>query len=223
MAELLEQYLLSVKERVGPAGDQCRQLTAYAVDLLVTIQNSPFQTAFMSKERSASRAMVKCFGSFAIFKDGHPVNCKNSKVREILAYLVHNQGEAVGWEKIVEAIWPDYPYEKAHHNFHMTMHLLRKFLNSRALSGLLDYSRGNYRVRPEKIDCDMYEFSRILDEFTNIPSTDASRVCELTETAKRLYTAGYFEEDGFSWAYPKAARLETMFLELINKNATDCL
>lgn len=91
------------------------------------------------------------------------------------------------------------------------MSLLRKFLNDHALVEILDYSRGNYRIRPEKIDCDMYEFGRIFTEYYDTPSADA----QMIETAKRLYTGGYFEEDGFAWAYPKAAKLETMYLELI--------
>jgi LuxR family maltose regulon positive regulatory protein len=213
MAALLEKYLLSVKEPKEPADSRRGQLMTYAAELLTAIQSSPFKTAFMSKKATGPRVTVKCFGSFAIYQDGHPLNCKNSKVREILAYLVHNQGEAVGWEKIVEAIWPDCPYEKAHHNFHMTMHLLRKFLKNHAITEILDYSRGNYRVRPERLDCDMYEFSRIFTEPEHTPAADPQWV----ETAKRLYTGGYFEENGFIWAYAKAANLETMYCELINK------
>jgi hypothetical protein len=124
MATLLEQYLHWVKERKKPADSRRGQLLAYAADLLAAIRSCPFKTAFMTKKPSAVRTVVQCFGSFAIYQNGHPIICKNSKVRELLAYLVHNQGNTVGWEKIVEAIWPDHPYENAHINMHSTLYLL---------------------------------------------------------------------------------------------------
>jgi hypothetical protein len=65
----------------------------------------------------------------------------------------------------------------------------------------------------------MYEFSRIYSEHYSTPSPDP----KLTEAARRLYTCGYFEEDGFAWAYAKAAKLEMMFLELIKEDTADRL
>jgi LuxR family maltose regulon positive regulatory protein len=210
MAALLEQYLLPTKERLEPDDEHREKLIAYAVDLLAVIQNSQFKTAFMAKEQSNVRTSVKCFGSFAIYQDGQPLVCKNSKAREILAYLVHNRGNPVGWEKIVEAVWPDCPYESAHSNFHATMYLLRKFLSSHSLLDILDCSRGNYRICPEKIDCDVDEFGRILAENDHTSSQDP----QLIAAARKLYTGGYFEDDGFIWAYAKAAKLEMMVLKL---------
>jgi two-component SAPR family response regulator len=112
----------------------------------------------------------------------------------------------------VESVWPNCHYESAHRNFHATMYLLRKILGNHSLLEILDCSRGNYRIRPEKIDCDMYEFSRIYTEYYAAPSSDP----KLIEAARRLYTGGYFEEEGYSWAYAKAAKLEEMAGELKN-------
>jgi LuxR family maltose regulon positive regulatory protein len=213
MRALLEQYLFWAKERTETADNRGEQLLTYATALLAAIQKSPFKTAFMTQKCPAVLATIQCFGSFVIYREGHPVVCKNSKAREILAYLVHNQGTPVGWEKIVETVWPDCHYESAHRNFHATMYLLRKFLDNHSLLEILDCSRGNYRIRPEKIDCDAYEFSRFYADYSSDPSDP-----NLTEAAKRLFTGGYFEEDGFAWAYAKAAQLERMAENLQNEN-----
>ncbi|HBE81086.1 MAG TPA: hypothetical protein DDW65_25350 [Firmicutes bacterium] len=181
-------------------------------------QQSP-ELVLIRSERHSPRITVKCFGSFAIYRDGCPLNCKNAKAREILAYLVHRQGEAVGWEKIVEAVWPDCQYERAHVSFHSAMYRLRKFLSEHSLLDILDCGRDSYRIYPGKIDCDMYEFSRILGKIENAPSADA----QLCETVKRLYCGGYFEEDGFDWAYAKAAKLEISYLEFCDQNAAELL
>jgi LuxR family maltose regulon positive regulatory protein len=220
MAALLDQYLLRAKEQNGPPDKHSKQLITYAANIGAAIRNSPFKTVFMSNQATAApRIRVKCFGSFAIYQDGHPVICKNSKVRELLAYLIHNRGNAVGWEKIVEAIWPDYPYENAHTNFHTTMYLLRKFLSKHSLLEILDCGRGNYRVRPEKVESDVDEFSRIYSEYNSNPFAEPVS----TAAVRRLYIGGYFEEDGFAWAYAQAAKLELMFLELSKEDPVDCL
>jgi LuxR family maltose regulon positive regulatory protein len=216
MAELLELYR---KRRKTVKIARCRNLLLdYAADLLTAIYNSPFKTAFMVKEQSAVGVRIKCFGSFSIYRNEYPVVCKNSKAREILAYLVHNQGNAVDWERIVDVIWPDCQFEKAHVNFNSTMYLLRKFLNDHSMLEILDCSRGNYRIRPEKIYCDMYEFSRIVTELDHTPAADG----KLSEAARQLYNGGYFEEDGFGWAYARAAKLEAMYWDLQNEKKVNC-
>ena len=224
MAELLDKYLRMQKKRKEPANHSIHQLTAYAKKLLKETarahsRNNISTTVAVMNKPSAVRTRIRCFGFFTLYQGGHPVNCKNSKAREILAYLVHNEGIAVGWEKIVEAIWPDSNYEKAHANFHATMYLLRRFLADNALQEILECSRGNYRIRPEKVDCDMYEFKRIVAKYYNNPEAEAG----LLVTDRRLYSGGYFEEEGFAWAYVKAAELEAMHLRLPIEKMTDNL
>lgn len=218
MAALLDKYLRLQKNRKEPADNNINQLIVYAKNLLKEMKNN-LKVAVVTEKPSAVRTPIQCFGIFTLYQDGHPVNCKNSKAREILACLVHNEGIAVGWEKIVEAIWPDCDYEKAHANFHATMYLLRRFLADHSLLEILECSRGNYRIRPEKVDCDMYEFKRILAKYYNDPEAET----RLLETAKRLYSGGYFEEDGFAWAYAKAAELEAMYSKLPIEKITDHL
>jgi LuxR family maltose regulon positive regulatory protein len=219
MAALLEKYLRMQKKRQEPADDNINQLIVYAKNLIQDTKNHLSKRALIPQKLSAVRTWIQCFGIFTLYQAGHPVNCKNSKAREILAFFVHNEGIAVGWEKIVEAIWPDFNYEKAHANFHATMYLLRKFLTDNSLQEILECSRGNYRIRPEKVDCDMYEFKRILTKYYHHPESDT----RLLETARRLYAGGYFEEDGFGWAYSKAAELEAMYSKLPIEKITDHL
>lgn len=154
----------------------------------------------------------KCFGSFNIYKNGESIICKNSKAREILAYLLHNEGVPVGWEKIVDAIWPEHDYEKAHANFHSTFYLLRKFLSENNIAHIIEYSRGSYRVQKDKIHCDMYEFKKLLHNYRG-KKLDK----ELYNSIELLFTGGYFEENGYSWAYAKAAELEMNHNKLIDK------
>ena len=160
-------------------------------------------------ETSVVRPFVQCFGEFEVFVNEEIIIWKNSKAKEILAYLVHKKGIPQSWQKIVEAVWPEYNMEKAHANFNATMYLLRKSLNEAHIEHILENKRGNYRIRKDEIFCDFYIFEQ-----------DAKRA--LIETAspglyqklELLYQGEYMEETGYEWAYPKAATLERMARKL---------
>ena len=43
-------------------------------------------------DNPVNRMVVRCFGSFEVFIDGVPITFKRSKSKELLAYLIDNQG-----------------------------------------------------------------------------------------------------------------------------------
>ncbi|HEX2924950.1 MAG TPA: SARP family transcriptional regulator, partial [Ruminiclostridium sp.] len=52
------------------------------------------------------KPFIQCFGGFEVFLNGEALTWKNSKAKEVLAFLVHKKGVPVGWEKIADAVWP---------------------------------------------------------------------------------------------------------------------
>ena len=110
----------------------------------------------------SEKPFIKCFGDFEVFLNGEALTWKNSKAKEVLAFLVHKNGVPVSWEKIADAVWPDYNSEKAQTNFHATTYLLRKRLAEAGLSQILESVRGNYRIVKDKVDCDVYQLDEML-------------------------------------------------------------
>ncbi|MDF2879178.1 MAG: response regulator receiver and domain protein [Clostridia bacterium] len=149
----------------------------------------------------ASKPFVQCFGDFEVFLNGEVVTWKNSKAKEVLAFLIHKQGVPVKWEKIADVVWPDYNSEKAQTNFHATTYLLRKRLAEVGLSQILESGRGRYRVLPDQIDCDLYE----LEELFKINRIKRREDLYLV---KQLSQKGYMEASGYDWAYPRSAELD---------------
>jgi two-component system LytT family response regulator len=146
---------------------------------------------------------VQCFGDFEVFVNGEALTWKNSKAKEVLAFLVHKNGVPVGWEKIADAVWPDFNAEKAQTNFHATTYLLRKRLAEVGLSHIIESVRGNYRVVTDKFDCDVYK----LEEMIHKGQMNRKEDFRLLE---QLMQKGYMEGSGYAWAYPKAAELEAL-------------
>ncbi len=151
----------------------------------------------------SGKSYIQCFGEFEVFLNGEVMTWKNSKAKEVLAFLVHKNGVPVNWEKIAAAVWPDYNSEKAQTNFHATTYLLRKRLAGVGLSGILESVRGNYRILKDKVDCDVYQLEEILKK-NNIKSKEDLRLLE------QLIQKGYMEGSGYDWAYPRAAELDEM-------------
>jgi len=147
------------------------------------------------------KPFIQCFGDFEVFLGGEALPWKNSKAKEILAFLVQKDGVPVDWEKIADAIWPEYNCEKAQTNFHATTYLLRKRLAEAGISGILESGRGNYRIVTDQVDCDLYQFEGLIGS-NKIKRKEDFRLFEL------LKQKGYMEASGYSWAQPRAAELE---------------
>lgn len=152
---------------------------------------------------SAGNPYVQCFGDFEVFVNGEALTWKNSKAKEVLAFLVHKNGVPVDWEKIADAVWPDFNAEKAQTNFHATTYLLRKRLAEAGISQILEGARGNYKVATDKFDCDVYRLEELIGK-NRMNRKEDFRLLE------QLLQKGYMEGSGYDWAYPKAAELDAL-------------
>jgi two-component SAPR family response regulator len=149
------------------------------------------------------KPFIQCFGEFEVFFNGEALTWKNSKAKEVLAFLIHKNGVPVNWEKIADAVWPDYNSEKAQTNFHATTYLLRKRLAEAGLSQILESVRGNYRIATDKVDCDLYQLEEMLKKKYINRKED---LCLF----EQLMQKGYMEGSGYAWAYPRAVELDKM-------------
>jgi two-component system LytT family response regulator len=149
------------------------------------------------------KPFIQCFGDFEVFLNGEAVNFKNSKAKEILAFLIHKNGVPVNWEKVADAVWHTYDSKKAQTNFHATTYLLRKKLAATGISYILETGRGNYRVVTDGINCDLYQ----LEELIKGNQLKRKEDCSLLE---KLSQRGYMEASGYAWAYPRAVEINEM-------------
>lgn len=155
-----------------------------------------------------SKPKIQCFGSFELIVSGENISWKNSKAKEIFAYLVHKRGVPVNWEKIADVIWPDYDADKAHANFHATTYLLRKRLSELGLINIVEFKRGNYRIVKENVTCDYFDIEEKLAKNQVKRRNDYLLFENLLENP-------YMDENGYEWAYPKAGELTGIFEDLI--------
>lgn len=156
------------------------------------------------------KPFIQCLGDFEVFVNGSALTWKNSKAKEILGFLVQKKGVPVNWEKIADAVWPDYNAEKSHSNFHATTYLLRKRLAEAGISDLLENNRGNYRVMTDRFTCDYYDLEKKLSS----KMTNREEDYKLIE---KMVLRGYMESSGYEWAMGKGGELEMECFRILSQ------
>ncbi|SEP85501.1 Transcriptional regulatory protein, C terminal [Lachnospiraceae bacterium NE2001] len=108
---------------------------------------------------TTKRILVKTFGEFDIFVDGEIVNFKRAKSKELLAYLVDREGGTISRATAFAVLWEDDEYDrKGQKRIDVIIRSLRETLRDYKVSDILSVEKGQLRIVPEKLDCDLYRF-----------------------------------------------------------------
>ncbi|MBQ6163925.1 MAG: response regulator [Clostridia bacterium] len=113
-----------------------------------------------SKHLSApAHIRIKTFGYFDVYVDGRPIRFRLSKAKEILAYLVDQQGAGVTRAELFAAVWEDRLYDrKMQKQVDVYIRSLRETLREYGVPEIMEMEKGVLRVRPETFVCDVYRF-----------------------------------------------------------------
>lgn len=104
---------------------------------------------------------IQCFGSFSVFVDGKPLLFTRAKPRELLAYLVHQRGAAVGNAHIASVLWEDQPYSlSVQANTRNVIAQLTHLLKEAHISQIILKARNSIAVNMEAFSCDYYDYLR---------------------------------------------------------------
>ena len=106
-----------------------------------------------------SHIFIRTFGNFDVFVDGKPIGFKQTKCKELLAYLVDRQGSTVTRKEAFSILWENRLYDRSmQKQFDVIIRDLRTTLRNNGITEIFSMSRGTMRVCPETFICDMYRF-----------------------------------------------------------------
>ncbi|OAS16746.1 BTAD domain-containing putative transcriptional regulator [Paenibacillus oryzisoli] len=158
------------------------------------------------------RVEVRCFGRFHVRSgqaDKDEIKWRTSKTKELMAYLVHHQGEPIDKYRIIDALWSDFDAKRAVAQLNTTVHYLRKQLEQIGLKGIVQYVKGSYRLEMNHFDCDYNAFRQLAS--AGIPI--ATEEVKAYETAlAKAYRTGYMEDSLFSWVEQARNHLESEYI-----------
>jgi two-component SAPR family response regulator len=108
---------------------------------------------------SSAHIVARTFGEFDLFVDGEAVVFPRLKAKEILAFLIDNQGSNVTTKMIFAALFEDEIYDRSKQKYlSILINSMLDTLEKYGVSDIVERRRGLYRIVPEKIDCDMFRF-----------------------------------------------------------------
>ena len=111
------------------------------------------------QQTSAAHIVARTFGEFELFVDGEAVAFPRLKAKEILAFLIDNQGSSVTTKAIFAALFEDEIYDRSKQKYlSILITSMLDTLEKYGVSDIVERQRGLYRICPEKIECDMYRF-----------------------------------------------------------------
>ncbi|MBP1991937.1 response regulator [Paenibacillus eucommiae] len=156
---------------------------------------------------------VRSFGPFAVMKDnGESVHFRNSKGRELLAYLHHYRGNPVSKSQILDEIWQGRDVERSQVTLHSTVYQLRKDLEACGLQDTVGQTKtagGSYFLRWSIAIDDVLAYEKEYQLYKQHASL--THIIQ----AIQLYGSGYLAGSGYGWAAPRQAELELSYTELL--------
>lgn len=101
---------------------------------------------------------AKTFGTFDLMIDGVPVHFKNTKAKELFAFLVHQMGGTATNAQIFFALWEQQEYTRATSTYvRRTVRALKEELEELGIGEIITTQRNSISLDFRKIDCDSYE------------------------------------------------------------------
>ena len=95
---------------------------------------------------------IETFGRFAVFIDGQPLLFKNLKAKELLAYLIDNEGDFVSNKDIITTLWKNRINDVSlKRSFRYTLRLLRDAFNAEGIDDLFDVGYGVVKINRNRI------------------------------------------------------------------------
>lgn len=160
---------------------------------------------------------VRSFGPFEVTTEtGEQIRFRNSKGRELLAYLHLHRGRPVSKAQIMDEIWHGRDLERSQANLYSTMYQLRKDLEVCGLHGIIEQSKtagGSYSLRWSVAFDDVAAFEEEIRMYMR-----TSSLMHVVR-AVQLYGDGYLTGSGYGWAAPRQAELELSYIDMLEAMA----
>ena len=111
------------------------------------------------KIKDPTKLIIKCFGEFSIEFDGKPLHFSRTKSKEFLAYLTAKANATSNRSEICGILWEGTDLQKSKESYMSALLFdIKKTLKQAGLEDVFYHNRNEYKLVPERIECDYFEF-----------------------------------------------------------------
>lgn len=172
------------------------------------------RTIELAANDTAEPFRILCFGQLQLVPGalaGESPKWRTSKAQELFAFLLHHRGQWVAKDRLLEALWPDFEYNKAVTHLHTSVYQVRSILKKWGSRALLEYALDSYRLTQVDWTTDVDEFERLSFDFPEL--TKHNR--ELYSRKLALYRGEYLENHDYPWAETRRNVLQQHYMRFM--------
>jgi two-component system LytT family response regulator len=145
--------------------------------------------------RSGPKCEIRCFGSFEILINQRSIKWSRSRARELLAYLLHQEGKWISKYKLCDELWPNYTPERALAYLQICLHTLRKTLREAGCTQIaIEFSNHKYLLSVRDVEWDARQYQ------AQYELSCKTRSMEAAVTALSYYRGEYLDGEDWQWA-----------------------
>ncbi|GAA0370913.1 response regulator [Caldalkalibacillus horti] len=138
------------------------------------------------------------------------IKLRSPKTEELFAFLVCKR--TASREEIIETLWSELEPDKAWKNLNSTLYYIRKAIDVNKYHRRIVTEGNTIRLNDDGINCDLYEFERMLKVIRRSPEHNA----HLLERTEALYTGTLLKGKDYEWAIEYTRHLEMQYIELLD-------
>lgn len=138
---------------------------------------------------------IQFFGKFGVYIGNHLIKWSRAKQRELVAYLLQNEGKWIDKYRICDDLWRDSSPSQTLSHLQTAVWAIRKTLKDLGIQNIkIEYQSDSYMIKVENGQWDLKDFDAGLEGYKkNGNSEDCKQ-------AIALYGEGYLYNDDWIWA-----------------------
>lgn len=149
------------------------------------------------QEAETKQLRVRTLGTFSVTanEDGRELPWRTRKGRELFAYLLELEGQAIDRSRLIEVLWEEIP-KNAVALLHNMIYNMRKELSAYGMEGIVVYEKKLYRLLMDDINSDSVLLHRVMEAVRNVDMDVLHREKEFFLT----YRGAYMKDIDSPWA-----------------------
>lgn len=140
----------------------------------------------------------------SVSRNGEQIIFQNKKAKELIAYLLCNDGGPIKKTVLAKILWTDTPFTNAMDSLYKVNRYLRN-LRMGEESFPIIMSHGEIYIDCRRLSCDLHEFEECYQQKEQV---------EARSEAVELYRGSIFYDEYYDWIAPYEAYYDIQFLIL---------
>jgi two-component SAPR family response regulator len=166
------------------------------------------------QENTVRRLQIRCLGRFQVtWENQEPIKLRAEKTKELLAFLLYNQGRDISKEELLDRLWPEDDPEKAIRQLYNGIYYIRKALAGYGVDRALISIGSKYNIMLGPVDSD-------IGRFYELEKSRHADSLETLEEMEELYKGDYLESEDYRWAFFERESLGKIYQQCLLKLST---